>query len=64
MGDFRPAILATNAVLIVLSLAAIACRVGRRTFLVGSFSWHDGELRSPPLLGWWMFADKSQLSSL
>ncbi|KAF2035554.1 hypothetical protein EK21DRAFT_53898 [Setomelanomma holmii] len=41
MRDFRPAILATNAVLIVLSLAAIACRVGRKTFLVGSFSWHD-----------------------
>ncbi|KAH7084951.1 hypothetical protein BKA63DRAFT_6713 [Paraphoma chrysanthemicola] len=41
MGDLRPAILATNAVLVVLSLAAMACRLGRRAFLVGSFSWHD-----------------------
>jgi hypothetical protein len=44
MGDFKIAILATNVVLVVLSLAAIACRVGRRVFLVRSFSWHDGEL--------------------
>lgn len=44
MGDFRPAILATNSLLVVLSTAAIACRVGRRVFLVRSFSWHDGEL--------------------
>ncbi|KAH7389563.1 hypothetical protein DE146DRAFT_635274 [Phaeosphaeria sp. MPI-PUGE-AT-0046c] len=41
MGDLRPAILATNSLLIVLSSAAIACRVGRRIFLVRSFSWHD-----------------------
>lgn len=44
MGDLRPAILALNAVLIVSSAAAIACRVGRRLSLVASFSWHDGEL--------------------
>jgi hypothetical protein len=43
--NIKPAILATNAVLIVLSSAAIACRIGRRIFLVRSFSWHDGELR-------------------
>lgn len=49
MGDLRPAILATNAVLVVLSLAAIACRVGRRMVLVRKFSWHDGELVLPCL---------------
>lgn len=47
MGDLRPAILATNSLLIVLSSAAIACRMGRRIFLVRSFSWHDGELCHP-----------------
>jgi hypothetical protein len=47
MGDLRTAILATNAVLVVLSSTAIACRVGRRVFLVRSFSWHDGELYLP-----------------
>jgi hypothetical protein len=41
--DIRPGILVTNALLIALTLAAIACRVGRRVFLVRSFSWHDGE---------------------
>ncbi|KAF1921961.1 hypothetical protein BDU57DRAFT_464082 [Ampelomyces quisqualis] len=41
MTDFRPAILATNSLLVALSSAAIACRVGRRVFLVRSFSWHD-----------------------
>jgi hypothetical protein len=43
MGDIRRAILATNAVLIVLSLAAIACRVGRRIILFRGSNWHDGE---------------------
>ena len=52
MGDLRPAIVATNVVLIVLSLAAIACRVGRRVFLVRSFSWHDGELFLPCWIVW------------
>jgi hypothetical protein len=46
MGDLKPAILGMNVVLIVLSLGAITCRVGRRVFLVRSFSWHDGELSS------------------
>ncbi|KAH8730206.1 hypothetical protein GQ44DRAFT_823543 [Phaeosphaeriaceae sp. PMI808] len=44
MEDIRPAILASNAVLVLLSLMAIGCRVGRRLFLVGSFSWHDALL--------------------
>jgi hypothetical protein len=43
MGDLKPAILATNLVLASLTLAAITCRVGRRVFLVRSFSWHDGK---------------------
>lgn len=43
MGDLKAAILATNAVLMVMSSTAIACRIGRRVFLVRSFSWHDGE---------------------
>ncbi|KAH4315179.1 hypothetical protein HBH64_193890 [Parastagonospora nodorum] len=41
MGNLKTAIIATNAVLIALSSAAIACRIGRRVFLVRSFSWHD-----------------------
>jgi hypothetical protein len=45
MGNLKTAIIATNAVLIALSSAAIACRIGRRVFLVRSFSWHDGELK-------------------
>lgn len=44
MGDLRPAVVATNSVLIVLSLSAIACRVGRKVLLQRPFSWHDGEL--------------------
>jgi hypothetical protein len=43
MGNITPVILATNSLLIVLSTAAIACRVGRRVFLVRTFSWHDGK---------------------
>lgn len=43
MPDLRPAIIAVNSTMMVLSLAAIACRVGRRIFLVRSFSWHDCE---------------------
>jgi hypothetical protein len=45
MGDLKLAILATNLVLVASTLAAITCRVGRRVFLVRSFSWHDGEPR-------------------
>ncbi|KAH7095986.1 hypothetical protein FB567DRAFT_45798 [Paraphoma chrysanthemicola] len=41
MGDLRPALLATNVVLIVLSLAAIACRIGRKVLLKRLFTWHD-----------------------
>lgn len=44
MSDLRPVVLVVNSVLIVLSLAAISCRIGRRIFLVRSFGWHDGEL--------------------
>ncbi|KAF2833639.1 hypothetical protein CC86DRAFT_277679 [Ophiobolus disseminans] len=41
MRDLQPTILATNVLLIALSSAAIACRAGRRLFLVRSFDWHD-----------------------
>jgi hypothetical protein len=44
MGDLRPAVVATNSALIVLSLSAISCRVGRKVLLKRPFSWHDGEL--------------------
>lgn len=43
MGDLRPTIIAINSVLILLSISAIGCRVGRRIILVGSFGWHDGK---------------------
>ncbi|KAF1849805.1 uncharacterized protein K460DRAFT_372224 [Cucurbitaria berberidis CBS 394.84] len=41
MSGLRPAIFAVNSALIILSLAAICCRVGGRIFLVRSFGWHD-----------------------
>jgi hypothetical protein len=43
MSGLKPVILVTNLVLVALTLAAITCRVGRRVFLVRSFSWHDGK---------------------
>ncbi|KAF1940959.1 hypothetical protein EJ02DRAFT_348877 [Clathrospora elynae] len=41
MSDLRPATVGVNSTLIVLSLAAISCRVGRKMTLVRSFGWHD-----------------------
>ncbi|KAF2794663.1 hypothetical protein K505DRAFT_303555 [Melanomma pulvis-pyrius CBS 109.77] len=41
MTDQRPIIIWLNAALIVLTLAAICSRVGRRIFVVGKWSWHD-----------------------
>lgn len=42
MSDLRPVMVGVNSALIVLSVAAISCRVGRRITLVRSFGWHDG----------------------
>ncbi|KAF2002666.1 hypothetical protein P154DRAFT_134427 [Amniculicola lignicola CBS 123094] len=41
MEDQRGVIIWINSVLIVLTLAAICSRVGRRVFVVGIWSWHD-----------------------
>ncbi|KAF2467071.1 uncharacterized protein BDR25DRAFT_292866 [Lindgomyces ingoldianus] len=41
MGDQGPIIIWLNAVLMALTLTAISSRVGRRVFLIGTWSWHD-----------------------
>lgn len=43
MYDQRPTIIWLNALLIALTFAATCSRAGRRIFVVGKFSWHDGE---------------------
>ncbi|KAF2032012.1 hypothetical protein EK21DRAFT_38687, partial [Setomelanomma holmii] len=48
--DLRSALIVTNVVLIVLSLTAIACRVGRKVLLKRPFSWHDALIMLAALL--------------
>jgi len=44
MSTQVPIIIWLNVGLIVLTITAICSRVGRRVFVVGKFSWHDGKL--------------------
>ncbi|EMD96498.1 hypothetical protein COCC4DRAFT_150086 [Bipolaris maydis ATCC 48331] len=39
--NLKPAIIGVNITLILLTLLAISCRVGRRFRMMSSFSWHD-----------------------
>ena len=42
--DLRPLVIGVNTTLILLSILAVGCRVGRKIKVLNSFSWHDGEL--------------------
>jgi hypothetical protein len=42
MSDLRPATIAVNLTLIVLTSLAISCRIGRKVKILSTFGWHDG----------------------
>jgi hypothetical protein len=42
MSDLRPATIAVNLTLIVLTSLAISCRIGRKVKMLSTFGWHDG----------------------
>ncbi|RMZ66245.1 integral membrane [Pyrenophora seminiperda CCB06] len=40
--DLRPLVIGVNTTLILMSILAVGCRVGRKIRVLNSFSWHDG----------------------
>ena len=41
--DLRPLVIGVNTTLILMSVLAVGCRIGRKIRVLKSFSWHDGE---------------------
>lgn len=44
MAGLQPTVIWLNAFLMALTFTALCARVGRRIFVVRTFSWHDGQL--------------------
>src|SRR3954453_7524629 len=41
--DLRPLVIGVNSTLILMSILAVGCRVGKKIRVLNSFSWHDSE---------------------